>query len=189
MSTYYSNHYSPAIGATGHFTTLRSPMTPIAVGLDHSRVRHISAQLVVPSGTDMDSGDIIRLFDISSNARILELPFSMDANWGATTTFHIGVYAKGSNNDGAVIDVDLFASTVDWSGAIARTDYFTESSTLDNWDRGKALWELVNIGLGASTYSASTSALWTVAATTTQDISAAAADVEFLAECFYVAND
>ncbi len=110
----------------------------------------------------------------------------MDANWGATTTFHVGLYKKGDADDGAVIDVDLFGSTIDWSGAIARTDYFTEAGTLDNWDRGKTLWELAAIG--AASYTSDPRETWTIAATTTQDIDATAGAVEMLVEALYVAG-
>lgn len=189
MATYYSNHYGPEVGETNHFTTRNTIPKTVPTGFKHSRVRRSAAQLTVPAATDLGSGDVLRLLDLKSTDRLINLYFSMDANWGATTTFNVGLYAKGTNDDGAVIDADLFGSAIDWAGEINRVDYFTESTTLDDWDRGKALWELANIGLGATTYTSATHALWTVTAVTTQDISAVAAAVEFLCEAYYIAGD
>ncbi len=189
MTTFYSPHYGPAIGETGHFTTLSAPVPAVSVGVKHSRQRRTAALLTVPSAQDLGNGDIIRLFDLSSNDRLIHLYFSMDGNWGATTTFNVGLYEKGAQNDGAVIDVNLFAAADNWAATLAREDLFKQATTLDDWDRGKQLWELANIGLAASTYSAETGALWTVAATTSQDIDATDNAVEFLVEAFYVAGD
>jgi hypothetical protein len=186
MTTFYSNHFGPAVGATGHFTTKNSIPTQIEAGIGHSRSRHKMAQMTVPSGQDLGDGDIIRLCDLPSNARVLEVLMSMDANWGTTTTFHVGLYKKGDNDDGVVLDVDLFAATQDWAGAIARVDQF-KLGVLDDWDRGKYLWQLAAIG--AASYTEDPKEMWTLALTTTQDISAAAAAVEFLAEVIYIAGD
>jgi len=143
----------------------------------------------VPSAQDLGSGDEIRLFDLNSNDRLIELFFSMDGNWGATATFDVGLYNKGAANDGTVIDVNLFATADVWSSAIERTDLFKEATTLDDWDRGKPLWELANIGLGATTYGVTTNETWTVTTVTSQDISATDAVVEFLVEATYVSGD
>lgn len=186
MATYYSDHYSADVGSTGHFTT-RTANKVLPVGIRHARLRRTSARIVIPSSTDLGSGDIIRVFDMRSSTRLVNLYFSMDADFGATTTFDIGLYKKGSADDGAVIDADLFASAVDWAGAIARVDYFTESTTFTDMDRGKPLWTLADIGAG--TYTEDPQEMWTIAVTTTQDISAVAAEVNMLAEAIYVAND
>ena len=189
MATFYSDHFGPLVGATNHFTTQNSVQPAVNVGFKHSRVRRTSCLFSVPNAQDLGSGDIIRLFDMSSNDRLINLYFSMNASWGATTTFDVGVYEKGSDNDGAVVDINLFATADIWSANILREDLFKEAGTVDDWDRGKALWELVNIGLGATTYGTSTNAQWTIACTTTQDISATDAIVEFMVEAFYVAGD
>lgn len=187
MTDFYSNHYSAEVGETGHFTTLSTPVRFLSPGIKHSRVRRTAAYLTVPAAQDLDDDDVIRLLDLKSSDRLIELFFSMDANWGATTTFNVGLYKKGSANNGAVIDEDLFGSAIDWSGEIARVDYFDEAGTLDDWDRGKALWELAAIG--AASYTSDPGEIWTVTAQTTQDISATAAAVEMLVEAYYVAGD
>jgi len=187
MTDFYSDHYSADVGSTGHFTTLLTVPKSIGVGKKHSRVRRTAAFATVPSGQDLADDDVVRLLDLKSDARLLELRFSMDANWGATTDFNIGLYLKGSDNAGAVVDEDLFAAAQDWSGAIARSDLLT-SGTLDDHDRGKMLWEMVN-AVTASTYTVDPQVMYTVALTASSDNSAAAAAVEFLCEAFYVAGD
>ncbi len=188
MTDFYSNWYSPGVGETNHFTTLNTLQTLVSPGLAHSRVRRSGAQLTVPNAQDLADNDVIRLLDLKSSDRLIELFFSMDANWGATTTFNVGLYLKGgSPNDGAVVDEDLFGSAENWAGAIARVDSFKEAATLDDWDRGKTLWELAAIG--AASYTVDPHLDFTVAVTCSQDISAAAAAVEFLCEAFYIAGD
>lgn len=187
MADYYSNHFSAEIGSTGHFTTL-IPNKVVPVYAHGARVRRTEARMLVPSGQDLGDDAVIRLLDLRSGDRLIEAFFSMDADWGATTTFNLGLYKKGLNNDGAVIDEDLFGSAIDWAGAITRVDYFKESATLADYDRGKTLWELVTIG-AASTYTSDPMETWTLTAQTTQDISATSAAVSFLCEVFYIAGD
>ncbi len=187
MADFYSNWYGPDVGATNHFTTLNSPQTLVPTGLKSARVRSSFAQLTVPSGQDLADNDVIRLLDLKSSDRLIELIFSMDANWGATADFNVGLYLKGAANTGAVVDEDLFVAAADWSGAIATIDQYAVG-TLDDFDRGKQLWEAVN-AVTASTYSADPHVMYTVAATCSSDNSATAAAVEFLCEAYYVAGD
>ena len=186
-TTYYSDHYSGVVGATGHFTTLLTPQPMVQAGKKHARVRRTAALLTATSGVDLALGDIIRFCDIKSSTRITEVLFSMDANWGDAGDFNVGLYEKGLNNDGAVIDADLFAAAQDWKGTIARVDQFAKG-TLDDWDRGKQAWELVN-AVTASTYASDPGELWTVAVTASSDNAVSAAAVEMLCEVFYTAGD
>ena len=187
MADFYSDHYSADQGDTGHFVTLISPSRIVPVGKKHARLRRTAAFLSVPSGQDLADNDVLRFMDLKSGNRLVELFFSMDGNWGATTTFNVGLHLKGAANAGAVVDEDLFGSAIDWSGAIARVDYFTEAATLDNWDRGKTLWELAAIGAGTDTVDPM--AMYTITATCSQDISATSALVEMLVEAYYIAGD
>lgn len=193
MTTFYSEHYSGRSGLqgesaeSGHWTT-RSQLTPVLPAAEvHGRLRKKTARILIPAGTDMGDDDIIRVMDFKSSDRIFDLLVSMDADFGATTTFNIGLYVKGSLDDGAVIDEDLFGSAIDWSGAIARVDYFKESATLTDMDRGKPLWFLADKGGG--TYTQDPQQVWTLVFQTTQDISAVAAAVEILVEVNYLAGD
>ena len=186
MTVFYSDHYGPAVGATGHFTT-RSIAGQLPLGKGLARVYKKFAYMTPASGLDMGDDDVIRVMDLKSGWRIIEVFFSMDADFGATTTFNIGLYKKGEADNGAVLDEDLFASAVDWSGAITRVDYFKESATLTDMDRGKTLWELVTIG-AAATYTQDPMEVWTLTCQTTQDISATAAAVTMSCEVTFLAN-
>lgn len=188
MADFYSDHYSNDQGVTGHFVTLLTAHKNVAVGKSHSRVRRKACYISVPNAQDLADNDVIRLMDFKSSDRLTEIYASMDANWGATTTFNIGLYLKGADNAGAVVDEDLFAGQIDWSGTIARVDYFNGANgSLDEWDRGKELWELAAIGAATDTVDPLTT--YTLALTCSQDISAAAALVEMLIEVYYVAGD
>jgi len=187
MTDYYSEHYSANVGSTGHFTTLLNTHKAVGVGKKHSRIRRSAAYLTVPSAQDLADDDVIRLLDLRSNDRLYSLLFSMDGNWGATTTFNVGLYLKGDYNNGAVVDEDLFGSAIDWSAAVTRVDYFKEAATLDDWDRGKQVWELAVIGAATDTVDPET--IYTVAATCSQNIDATDAAVEFLCEAFYTSGD
>jgi len=188
MADFYSNHYSGLQGATGHFTTLQSPtLDRVKAGLGGSRKRHKFCQISVPNGQDLADNDVIRLFDVKSGDRPIQLFFTNDVNWGATADFNVGLHEKGANNDGAVIDEDLFESTpFDISGAIVRVDVFS-LAVLDEWDRCKTFWELANIGDGS--YSVDPRETWTVTMTAEGNPSAAAALVEMLVELEYIAGD
>lgn len=187
-TTLYTNHYSPDIGETGHATTRQSPHEGTPVGLKHARDRWSSAQLIVPDATDLTTGDIIRIMDLQSNARLRELFVSSDANWHTTATFNIGLYLKGDADDGAVVDEDLFAAADDWVNEVARVDVFDQATTLADWDRGKMLWELVN-AVTASTYAKDPQVMYTIAATASADITVVNAAVEMLFEAHYNSGD
>lgn len=188
MATFYSNHYGPAVGATGHFTTRSTERRIVSAGYRHGRLRHSHAIATVPAAQDLGDNDVIMVLGMKSSDRLGEIRFSMDADWGATTAFNIGLYKLGGDGDlGDVIDEDLFASAVDWSGAIARVEYFKEATTLTDMDRWKTLWELAAIG--AASYTVDPVEDWVVALTTTQDISATAAAVSLMGEVIYKSGD
>ena len=188
MTDFYSNHYGPDVGETNHFTTLSSPVPQVSVGLKHSRLRRTAAQLTVPAATNLADDDVIRLLDLKSSDRLIHLYTSMDGNWGATATFNVGLYLKnGESNNGAEVDEDLFVAGADWQNAVARVDQLAVG-TLDDWDRGKALWEQVN-AVTASTYSVDPQVVFTVAATCSANNDVVAGAVEMLVEAFYVAGD
>jgi hypothetical protein len=187
MTTFYSPHYGPAIGETNHFTTLLAPPPMPDIGIKHTRIRRTQAQFIVPDATNMAAGDITRLFDMKSSDRLINLYVSCDADWHTTATFAYGLYLKGVNNDGAAIDFDLFASSHDQVNEVARVDVFDTATTLADWDRGKTLWELAEIGDGS--YSVDPEEDWTVAMTAVGDTTVVNAAVSMLVEAYYTAGD
>ncbi len=187
MTTLYTDHYSANQGATGHATTLITPSKIVDIGKKHSRIRRSAAFLTVPDATDLVDDDIIRIMDLKSGDRLIELFVSSDADWHTIATFNIGLYLKGAANDGAAVDEDLFAFEHDWVNEIARVDVFDQATTLDDWDRGKTLWEQAAIGDGSDTVDPQTT--YTIAATATANITVVNAAVEMLFEAYYVAGD
>ncbi len=186
MTDFYSNHYGPAVGATNHFTTLQAPVPFVPVGLKHSRLRRTAAQLIVPSGQNLADDDVIRFLDLRSNDRLINLFISMDANWGATSTFNVGLHLKGANDDGAVVDEDLFVAPDNWAAGDTRTDLFT-LAVLDDWDRGKTMWALATIG--AASLTEDPGVVYTVSATASANPDATDDAVEMLLEAYYIAGD
>ncbi len=187
MTDFYSEHFSALTGETGHFTTLTTGSLIVPVHDKHARVRRNAARFTVPNGQDLADNDVIRMFDMKSGDRIIEMYHSCDANWGTNSTFNIGLYEKNPLNAGVVIDEDLFATAYDISGEVNRVEIFDESTTLDDWDRGKQLWDLAQIGDDTNT--SDPYEIWTLAFTCSQDISAAAAAGENLFEVYYIAGD
>ncbi len=186
MTTFYSDHYSADQGKTGHFTTLNARSKIVEVGKKHSRIRRTAAFYTIPAATDMADDDVVLFMDLQSDVRLVELLFSQDANQGATATFNFGL-RRNLAGGGAIVDEDLFGAATNLAGAIARTDYFT-TGALDNWDRGKPLWDLVNIGLSGSV-TVDPQFVYTVAMQATANITVVDGAVETLVEAFYIAGD
>jgi len=145
MTRFYSDHFH----ATGVVSTLAGTLpldnsVKIDQGRGGSDLQIKRARFNV--GTAALIGDEIRLMTLMSSNRIYEVLVSSDG--GATAGIaDLGVYFTGANHDGTVLDVDLFATALVLDAAITRVDQFKESTTLNDRDRGKYLWELVNIGV------------------------------------------
>lgn len=188
MSTYYSDHYGPAVGATGHFTTRSAPGAPrLHPGVKHGRLRKSVARVTIPAGSNLADDDVFRFMDFRSGDRIFDIRLSQDANAGATTAMNFGLYKKGLADDGAVIDEDLFASAVNLAAGIARVDIFKEATTLTDMDRGQPLWYLADKGAG--TYTEDPFEVWTLVAQFSSNPDAVDGAVEMMLEVDYLAGD
>ncbi len=187
MPTFYSNWYSGAIGTTGHFTTLQTPVVDrVPAGFGGSRLRHKFCNFIIPASTDFADDDEIRFFDVKSGDRPVALYISCDADQGATATWDIGLWAKGDNNDGGILDRDLFDAGHNQAGAINREDVF-DSAVLGSFDRGKPFWELLEIGAGSDVVDPRV--LYTVGQKATADLTIVSAAVSFAVELEYIAGD
>jgi hypothetical protein len=143
MSTWYGTHFGVDAG-TG--VALVHPPKVVSVGVKHGRIRYNRSMI---TGLCL-SAEVLRFFSMKSSDRLLELMISSDG--GSTAgACDFGIYLSGNAHDGAVQDVDLFASAQAISTAIARTDIFNESAVLQHEDRGKTLWELLAVGAGTDT--------------------------------------
>jgi hypothetical protein len=177
MATYYSDHFSTSAGATSVERNHRA-----VVAISHGRLRYKRAKLLFTPAAD----DIIRFFSMRSSDRLIELWLSSDDMGGAHTT-HVGLYKAGANHDGAVIDADLFATSVDTgTAAIARTDVLNEAGNFTlPIGRGSALWELADAGAG--TYTEDPQETWDVTATIATSATPAATDI--VLEAYYTAGN
>ena len=153
MTTFYSDNYSSSTTATS-----------VEVGYKHTSRADVtlrSCRFTVPTTAADD--DVIRLITVKSSDRLWDLRLSTIAAITGVGTIDIGLHKSGYNHDGAVIDVDLFASDQDIVATIARTSVFKESVTLVDVDRGKTFWELATIG--AASYTEDPQESWDITAT------------------------
>jgi len=141
MTAYYSDN----IAVSTANTTLVPGFRP-TVGIKHARTRTDTARISALLLTT----DVARMITVQSGSRLIKL--ELTSNGGSDAgAIDIGLYLTGSAHDGAVVDVDLFASAQTISTAIDLTDVFNESAVLDSTDRGKTMWELAAVGAGTDT--------------------------------------
>jgi len=171
VATYFSDHFSTGANQTA---VDRAKRPPGGVGGGVLMYKRASA---IP--TDTADGDIIRMITMLSSDRIIQIFYSSTA--GGAGTVDIGLYAAGDNHDGAVIDDDVFASAIAVTAAVARTDEFIEAATLEDQDRGKQLWQLVDEGAG--TYTTDPFEQWDICFTL--DTGTTTASAEFTLEVLY----
>jgi hypothetical protein len=187
MTSYYSDLYTPMVGETGHAITKFPTPTLSPAGPGASRLYFANPRITIPASTIVASGEKLYVCTMKSGDRLRSLTLSQDANWGATTTFNVGLYKTGGNNDGAVIDADLFAAADDWKDALTREDILKQATTLIDLDRGKTLWQMVAKG-GAVAYTADPKELWDIVCTATQLLDVVAGAVEMSWEVEYKAS-
>lgn len=179
MATYFSDHFSTAAAAT----TVDRVHRPV-VAISHGRLRYKRAKIAFTPA----AADIVRFFTLKSGDRLVELWLSSDDMASTSATVHVGIYKAGDNHDGAVIDDDVFATSVDTAtAALARSDVFNEAGNFTlPVGRGSTLWELADAGAG--TYTADPQEAWDVTMTIAAISGPAASDV--VLEAYYTAaND
>lgn len=123
----------------------------VSAGIGHARMRKKVARITLDLLPVFTTNDVARIMQFKSGDRLFELTL-VSAGASTVVTVGIGLHESGNNHDGVVIDLDLFASALAVNGTVARSaDMFTESSTLDDFDRGLTLWELAAIGAASYT--------------------------------------
>lgn len=179
MTTWYSDHF----GADGDNDT-SLPVVPkqVSAGLKHGRIRGSIARFTgLPLLT---APDVIRLMTLKSSDRIRSIKVSCDGGSDAAAV-NLGLYLTGANHDGAAVDADLFGSAVDLSSALDQSELFDEAA-LSGVDRGKQLWELVNVAT-ASTYASDPQVDYDLCMVVTTAFTTA--DSEVVVEVEYTAGD
>ncbi len=134
-------------------------------GIGHSRDRKIRPTVTLPLSPLFAIGDVARMCTLKSADRIFAIRVS---NNGASTLtiVDVGVYATGLAHDGAVVDVNRFASALPVNAAGDRVEAFTEDTLLGT-DRGEELWRL--LGLATDPFVTYDIALTATAAVATAD--------------------
>jgi hypothetical protein len=101
---------------------------------------------VIPYATGDSATSIGRICSIPSNARLSEILITA-ADFTTAGAIDVGLY-RTTQDGGAVVDADLFASAVDLSGGpFANLDITREAGTT-NWallDAEKMLWEALGL--------------------------------------------
>lgn len=91
-----------------------------------------------------DATSIARVLRIASDAKVVTLRFASD-DLGTGGTVDVGLH-QTTENGGAAVDDDLFASAVDTdTAAVGWTDITDESAVVAIEDAGKALWEQLGL--------------------------------------------
>ena len=142
MATYFSNHYTE----TGSSQTAVDRRWKAPAGIAHGRLRY---KICRCTGLVTNS-DHVRFGTFKSSDRIVDMLLSCVGDSDAGD-LNIGAHLTGSNNDGAVIDMDVFASQLATAGGLDRTDAMLEATNCVDEDRGLPLWELASKSVGTHT--------------------------------------
>ena len=108
-----------------------------------SKARVLESCALVEIETSHASADVIRYFSVPSNARISEILLSCDDS-GTAGAMDIGVY-QTTENGGAVVDADLFASAQVMTTALTNSDVTHESGQYDIAESEMPLWEVLGL--------------------------------------------
>jgi hypothetical protein len=133
-----TNYFSDLYAGLATASTLDMQKRASA-GVSHGRIRYALCRF--DPGEVVTINSIVRMKQFKSGDRIHSILLS-STDCGSAGDIDIGVYKSGAAHDGAVVDLDLFASAQDVNAAIReRLEVFDEAG-LDDHDRGKTLWEL-----------------------------------------------
>lgn len=181
MADYYSEHYTETVGGTA----VQDPRPKTAPGISHSPLRYKRGSVTPAAGVTDD--EICRFFTLKSSDRLIHLYLSTLSLTGTTMTADGGVYLA---DGGALVDLDLFCAAAtspldDLTVAVVRVDLFA-LGLLENEDRGKQLWELIN-DAGAVTYAQDPNLTYDIAITMNTETAVTAAS-ELILEAVYTAG-
>jgi len=147
MATRYSDHFSTS-GDDGDSLDMQ---VRAAAGISHGRVRYKRAR----AGGLFLTTDTVRMMTFKSSDRLLELWLTTDG--GSTAgAVNVGLNLSGSNHDGAVIDANLFATTLTTSTITTRTNILGEAGSAliavagEEAIEGQTLWEIAAAHGGGS---------------------------------------
>jgi hypothetical protein len=144
MATWYSRHY--ILDTTAAQTALPDPRVATKAGMKHARKR-VNVCQVDQSADGIAEADVVRFCTMYSSDRLLSLSLSTDGSHAVGQDIDLGLHLTGENNDGAVLDADLFGASFDLGAALTDVDAML-TGALSSHHRGQALWELYTVGAG-----------------------------------------
>lgn len=173
MTTWYSD----AFGADGDNDIVVSGPPSAKIPVDFQRGRIYKKRAFFKGLPLVATPDVVAMFPMRSSDRLWDLLLSTDSGSTAAAA-NIGLYGYGTNAApvGAVPSAGaaaMFATALDIGAApLDRSDVFKEAAVLNGWDRGKQLWEMVNIA-NAATYAKDPGVMFVVALTVTTSFTVA----------------
>ena len=178
MADFFSEHYT----TTTSGTSIDDPRIKVAAGLSNAKMRYKRASVTTTTATA--GGDGLRFFTLKSSDRIQELLLSHTADASTSADGDLGVY---DINAGSVVDLDLFGDILvspmdDITATISRVNVFT-GGALELEDVGKPLYELVDEGLGTSTFDDDPLKEWDIVLTVANETGIVA--TEYVLEVYY----
>ena len=165
-------------------TTLDSQKRAPA-GVSHGRKRYARAEVLTTATLTTDTAaSQIRVKQFKSGDRIHKITVHNTAD-GGSGAVNMGLWKSGTAHDGAVVDADIFLAAQSVSGASAAggIEGFTDGA-LDDFDRGKTLWELATVG--AASYTSDPMEDWDVVITATATVATAQ---NYVVEFEYTSGD
>jgi hypothetical protein len=191
MAAHYSNNYNAiATDGTGH-SARADGMYFAPSGYGKGDYNRKACLVTIPTGLAFGAdGDTVSLMDFNSGDRLCSIIVSDNGGQGASTSdWAYGLYKSSTTSLGALVSAGsetTFIAAHDQSGQIASVDVFAGTGgDTDDWDRGKALWELINLS-DSGTYEKDPHETWTLVATSSDAVATTATVVEWLVEVFYV---
>ena len=137
-STYFGDLYADV----GAHTTLIAPAKRVSAGLSHGRKRY--ARVYFDPDEVVTISSTIALKTFKSGDRIHSIKIS-STDCGSAGDIDLGLYTANSTYSGTAVDDNLFADALDVNAAaLSQVDIFDEAA-LDDFDRGKTLWELLGL--------------------------------------------
>lgn len=125
-----------------------------------------------------DDGSTLRICELPSNCRVKSIKIWNDAITGSTS-WDVGIY-RTTEDGGAVVDADLFASAVDIAAGLTGTELRFEAGTTAPIDYVEyKLWQIAD--LGAATHATDPGYNWDLVATA-NTIGSAAGTIIFVVE-------
>lgn len=100
----------------------------------------------IPAATDDSATSVFRLATVKSNARVSEILLTA-ADFTTAGAINVGLH-RTTQDGGAVVDADLFASAVDLSGGPFSNLDITREAGTSNWtlaDSEKMLWQALGL--------------------------------------------